>query len=191
MQEGVGFVVELRPFKDTYKIVQIYCQSGDIVSGLVRNNSKKDAIYQIGNLVKYNHFKKEKGLGVIDCEGDCLYTAMFFDDRVRYSMVIYFIFLLKSFFKDKDSICKLVDLYFDFFNHLKLNNNITKLEYLNFENKVLQATGLYETIETFNENDVFLHNGAVIENIYHQLNNYKISKDMLMLRGFVVRALYS
>ncbi|MEN9782462.1 MAG: hypothetical protein RL208_612 [Pseudomonadota bacterium] len=190
MQEGVGFLTEIRPFKDKYKIVQIYCQSGDIVSGLVRNNAKKDSIYQLGNLVKYNHFKKEKGLGVIDCEAVCLYTSIFFDNRLKYSIVLYSIFLLKSFFKDKDSVHNLVDLYITFFDHLKFDNSISKAAYLNFENKVLQMTGLCGNIKELNTNEMLLNNARAVENIYHQLNNYQMQKDITMLRVYLIKNLF-
>jgi hypothetical protein len=83
-----------------------------------------------------------------------------------------------------------VDLYITFFDHLKFDNSISKAAYLNFENKVLQMTGLCGNIKELNTNEMLLNNARAVENIYHQLNNYQMQKDITMLRVYLIKNLF-
>lgn len=180
MEEGIGLIVNVKQFGNISAILTIYNIDGKIINGIVKNVydiSKSGGLYQAGNLVQYKHFKKEKSLGILDCEAEKLYACVYFDNKLSINLINMMIFIMHNFIQDCDSVHQSVLLYINFANNMIKSHNNAQLitEYISTEIQMLKLTGLYQKqIDCKNDiNTIFANNTKIIFNICNQMNCQK------------------
>lgn len=174
-----GIIIKTSNFKEKDLIIKILSEEGNIKSGLVKSarSKKSSAIYQIGNLVKFEHIGRESSLGMIKAELDKSFVLKWM--------------MKKNCFMTINSICEISDLllnnshnYKDFYQKLKdfLENideeNVVE-QYLLIEAFLLMKTGYYDKNDA--EKYKNLTNYEFLEKILKHYN-----KKMPFSRGLLV-----